>query len=344
MPETDIIRSLPKAELHMHVEGSIEPEMLLALAARNRVTIPFATPDAVRAAYAFTDLKSFLDLYYAGLTVLVTEQDFYDVTAAYLEKAHADNVTHAEVYFSPQAHVRRGIAMETFMNGIGAAFDAASSRTGLTGGIILGIQRQFDETDALDMLEQARPFSKQVLAIGMGGPEVGNRPAKFTRAFARARDLGWRTTAHAGEEGGPDYVAECLDALNVDRIDHGVRCEGDAELVARLAALGTPLTVCPLSNVMLKVFPDLKSHNLKRLFDAGLCITINSDDPPYFGGYINDNFVQSQQALGISDADMYLIARNSFTAAFMSDQRKTECQAQLVARWTALAGVSPPAG
>ena len=319
-PITPFIAALPKAELHMHLEGSLEPETIMALATRNGVRIPYADAGELRAAYRFTDLQSFLDLFYLGLTVLQTGEDFYSMTRAYLDRAAEDNVRHAEVFISPQAHLRRGVAIAPVMDNVLRAFDDVASERGMTGGVIVGIQRQFDEADALAMLDTLRPWRDRIVGLGTGGPEKGNRPAKFRRAYARARDdLGWRTTIHAGEEGGADFVCEALDVLQVDRIDHGVRCEADPDLMRRLAETGMPLTVCPCSNIMLRVFPTMQAHNIRRLHEAGLCITVNSDDPSYFGGYMNENFAAIQQALGFTDAELWHLARNGFTSAFMSE-------------------------
>jgi adenosine deaminase len=325
LPLKQLIQSMPKAELHMHLEGSLEPELMFRLAARNGIALRYRSEEELRGAYHFTNLQSFLDVYYAGLTVLLKERDFHDMTAAYLQRAHADNVVHAEVFISPQAHTRRGVALAAVIEGIDAALQAARRDFGLTSRLILGIQRQWSEDDALAMLEAARPWRERVAGIGLGGPELGNPPRKFARAFERARALGWRTVAHAGEEGPAALVAETIDLLKVDRVDHGVRCEEDPALVARLAQKQIPLTVCPISNVKLHVFPDLASHNLKRLLDAGVRVTVNSDDPSYFLGYVNDNYTGCQEALGLSREDLYALARNSFTAAFLDDAERASC-------------------
>jgi adenine deaminase len=324
------IAALPKAELHMHLEGSLEPETLLALAQRNGVRLPYADAAALRRAYAFDSLQSFLDLYYLGLTVLQTGDDFYEMTAAYLVRAAQENVRHAEVFISPQAHVRRGLPIAAVVENILAAFEAARHAHGITGGLIAGIQRQFDEADALAMIAALAPWRDRILGLGLGGPEIGHPPSKFRRAFAAARgDYGWRTVAHAGEEGGAEYVRDALDTLEVDRIDHGVRCDADPDLVSRLADDRTPLTVCPCSNIMLHVFPDMKSHNIRKLHEAGLCITVNSDDPPYFGGYINKNYAAIQAALGLGDEDLWQMARNSFTSAFMGQELRSRYLSEL---------------
>jgi adenosine deaminase len=314
------IAGMPKAELHMHLEGSLEPATLMDLAARNGVRLPYADAAELQRAYCFDDLKSFLDLYYLGLTVLQTGEDFYRMTYAYLERSARDNVRHAEVFLAPQAHLHRGLPMALFVDPVLTAFADAREKFGITGGLIPVIQRQFDEDDALAMVVGLAPWRDRILGIGLGGPEVGNPPGKFQRAFAKARvEYGWRTTAHAGEEGGPDYVREAVEILGVDRIDHGVRCADDPALVRLLAERGLPLTVCPLSNVMLRVFPDMPSHNIRALYDAGLHVTVNSDDPPYFGGFVNDNYAAIQAAHGFSDGDLRRMARNSFTAAFLAE-------------------------
>jgi adenosine deaminase len=314
------IASLPKAELHMHLEGSLEPETLMMFAARNGVRLPYPDAATLRQAYRFDSLQSFLDLFYLGLTVLQTGVDFYDMTAAYLVRAVRDNVRHAEVFISPQAHLRRGIPTELVIENVLAAFDDARETHGITGGLIVGIQRQFDENDALAMIDAVKPWRDRILGLGLGGPEIGHPPSKFRRAYETARcDCGWHTMAHAGEEGGADYVRDALHTLKCERIDHGVRCEADPDLMRELAERGTPLTVCPLSNCRLHVFPDMASHNAKRLLSAGLCVTINSDDPPYFGGYINANYAAVQGALGLSDRELWQMARNGFTSAFLND-------------------------
>lgn len=319
-PPSPFVAGLPKAELHMHLEGSLEPETLLSLAARNRVRLRYANATDLGRAYRFAGLRAFLDIYYLGLTVLQTGADFYEMTAAYFARAARDNVRHAEVFISPQAHLHRGVAVAPMMENILAAIDDARSAHGITGGLIVGIQRQFDETDALDMIEAVKPWRDRIVGLGLGGPETGNPPSRFRRAYDRARgECGWRTMAHAGEEAGADYVREALRVLGCERIDHGVRCEADPDLVRELADRGIPLTVCPLSNCMLNVFPDLASHNIRRLHEAGVCVTVNSDDPAYFGGYVNANFAAVQDQLGMSDFALWELARNSFTAAFLPD-------------------------
>lgn len=316
------IDRLPKAEIHMHIEGSLEPETTIELSRRNGIRIPFSSPEEVERACDFQNLQTFLDLYYAGLTVMCTRQDFTDVTYAYLRKAHEDTVTRAEMFVSPQAHLRRDIAFETMMDGILEAIDAAQSDFGISSGLILGLQRQFPESEGFEILERAGPYDDRVLGLGLGGPEIGNPPSKFERVFAAARERGWNTMAHAGEEGAAGYVREALDLLKVDRIDHGVRCEDDPDLVRELADRGITLTVCPLSNVRLKVFPDISSHNIARLLRAGVAVTVNSDDPPYFGGYINDNYRACRDGLDLSDDELMQLARNSFEGSFLPEDEK----------------------
>jgi adenosine deaminase len=331
------ILSAPKAELHVHLEGTLEPEMLLGLAARNHVSLPYTTTDEVRAAFRFDTLPDFLEVYWAGLRVLRTSQDFYDLTYAYLVRARQDNVLHAEPCISPQGHTQRGIAFDAVMEGVLSALADGCRALGMTGGVILGLQRHRSEEDAFAVLEHSKPYRDKILGLGLGGPERDHPPTMFARVFAAARDLGWRTVAHAGEEGPASYVAEAVDVLGVDRVDHGVRCEEDPALVRRLAERQIPLTVCPLSNVTLKVFPRMESHNLRRLLHAGLRVTMNSDDPPYFGGYVNGNYTAAAAALGLTPDELFAIARNGFLAAFIHDElRASYLQALAAARQAAL--------
>ncbi len=322
----DFIRRLPKAELHLHIEGSLEPEMMFALARRNGITLPYASVDEVRAAYNFSDLQSFLDLYYSGAAVLQTEQDFNDLTMAYVRRAMADNVRHAELFFDPQTHTVRGVPMVTVFAGIAGALRQARAEYGFSSRMILCFLRHLSEEDAFATLDQALPLRAEYadlwIGIGLDSGEVGNPPEKFANVFARARELGFRLVAHAGEEGPPAYVHGALDVLNVERIDHGVRSEEDPALMQRLAQSRVPLTVCPLSNLKLCVVTDLREHNLARLLRAGLCATINSDDPAYFGGYMNANFLATADALNLSREELVELARNSFTAAFVSEQER----------------------
>jgi adenosine deaminase len=312
-----LLKHMPKAELHMHIEGSLEPELIFALARRNGVTIPYASVEELRSAYAFTNLQSFLDIYYAGASVLITEQDFYDMAQAYLRKAAADNVVHTEMFFDPQTHTARGVSMETVVNGLHRACVDAQAEFGVSASLILCFLRHLSEEDAFETLEQALPYRDKFIGIGLDSGEVGNPPEKFARVFARCRELGFHLVAHAGEEGPPEYVWTALDVLKVERVDHGVRSSRDASLMQRLAKDSIPLTVCPLSNLKLCVFPDLASHNIRELLDAGLVATVNSDDPAYFGGYMNENFMQTFAATGLDAHHAYTLARNSFEASFI---------------------------
>jgi adenosine deaminase len=325
------VRALPKAELHVHIEGTLEPELMFALARRNGVQLPYASVEEVRAAYDFSDLQSFLDLYYAGAAALVTEQDFFDLAAAYFERAHADGVVHAELFFDPQTHTERGIAFETVLDGLERACRDAQTRFGISSRLILCFLRHLSEAEGFDTLEQALPHLSRIHGVGLDSSERGHPPSKFARLFARCRALGLHIVAHAGEEGPPEYIHEALDLLKVERIDHGVRCEADAALVERLAREQVPLTVCPLSNVKLCVFERLEDHNFKRLLDAGLKLTINSDDPAYFGGYVAQNYLDTARALGLSRAELARVARNSLEASFVSGAERAPWLARLEA-------------
>ena len=313
----DLLNAMPKAELHIHIEGSLEPELIFALAQRNNVSIAYGSVEELRSAYAFTNLQSFLDIYYAGASVLIKEQDFYDMAHAYFNKAAADNVVHAELFFDPQTHTARGVAMEVVINGLHRACRDAQQEFGITASLILCFLRHLSEQDAFETLEQALPYRDKIIGIGLDSGEVGNPPEKFARVFARCRELGFHLVAHAGEEGPPAYIWTALDVLKVERIDHGVQAIKDPALMQRLAKDRIALTVCPLSNLKLCVFPDLASHNLKHLLDAGLAATVNSDDPAYFGGYMNDNFTQTFAATGMTAQHAYTLARNSFEASFI---------------------------
>ena len=313
------IAGLPKAELHLHIEGSLEPELMFALAARNGISIPFASVAAVRAAYAFSNLQDFLDIYYQGMGVLQTEADFYELTAAYLVRARADAVRHVEIFFDPQGHTARGVTFATVVGGIVRALEEARMKWGMTSRLIMCFLRHLSEADAEATLDEALPFLGRIHGVGLDSSENGHPPSKFARVFARAQSLGLKRVAHAGEEGPPAYVHEALDVLGVDRIDHGNRSMEDAALVARLADSGMTLTVCPLSNLKLCVVDDLAAHPLKKMLDLGLSATVNSDDPAYFGGYVNANFVAVAEALDLSRAELATLARNSFTGAFLSD-------------------------
>jgi adenosine deaminase len=312
-----LLATLPKAELHIHIEGSLEPELIFKLAKRNGVALPHASVEALRAAYAFSDLQSFLDIYYAGASVLRTEADFYDMAMAYFERAAADHVVHAEVFFDPQTHTERGVPMASVIQGLHRACLAARQRWNLHAELILCFLRHLSQEQAWATLEQALPFRHLFIGVGLDSSEVGHPPEKFARVFARCRDLGLRIVAHAGEEGPPSYIVSALDVLGAERIDHGVQAEQDPALMQRLAQQRTPLTVCPLSNLKLCVVPDLREHNVGRLLDAGLCVTLNSDDPAYFGGYLNDNFIQTFEALGLGPDHAVQMVRNSFEASFV---------------------------
>lgn len=329
----EYIRGLPKAELHLHIEGTLEPELLFELADKHGVRLPYASVEALRAAYQFADLQSFLDIYYAGADCLRDEADFYALTFAYLRKIHAQGVVHTEIFFDPQTHTIRGVPFAVIMAGIGQALADAQSQFGLSHRLILCFLRHLEAADALQTLEQALPWRQAITAVGLDSSERGHPPAKFAAVFARARELGLRTVAHAGEEGPPEYIRQALDLLGVSRIDHGVRCEEDPELVERLRREAVPLTVCPLSNVKLKVFPRIEDHNLKRLLDRGLCVTVNSDDPAYFGGYVLENYLAVQQGLGLSRQDLVQLARNSIRASFLpaADQQRWDAAIQAYA-------------
>jgi len=325
-----LLRTMPKAELHIHIEGSLEPELIFRLGARNGVALPYPNVEALRAAYAFTDLQSFLDIYYAGASVLLEEPDFFDMAWAYLERAAADNVVHAEIFFDPQTHTDRGVPIEAVILGLAHACRRAHAEWGLSAKLILCFLRHLSEDAALATLEAALPWREHFIGVGLDSSERGHPPEKFARVFERARSLGLHVVAHAGEEGPPAYIESALDVLKVERIDHGVRCTESPALLERLARTRMPLTVCPLSNVKLCVFDTLAQHNLPGLLAAGLCATINSDDPAYFGGYINENFVQTFAALPRLNArDAYTLAANSFEASFSSAADKAGWRAAL---------------
>lgn len=332
----DKIAHAPKAELHIHIEGSLEPELIFALAQRNGVQLAYDSIDALRAAYAFTDLQSFLDIYYAGASVLLHEQDFYDMTAAYVERALADHVTHTEIFFDPQTHTERGVPIETVVAGIERALADAEKR-GLTSKLILCFLRHLSEEDALATYASALPlfdrYAHRLIGVGLDSSERGHPPSKFERVFAKARERGLKLVAHAGEEGPPSYVYEALDLLKVDRVDHGVRSIEDAALVARLADARIALTVCPLSNLKLCVFDDMTKHTLKDLLDQGVAVMINSDDPAYFGGYVNANYFAIVDALKLDDHEVYTLLRNSLEASFVTDAQRADMIARLDAYW-----------
>lgn len=317
-----LLREMPKAELHIHIEGSLEPELIFALARRNGVTLPYADVESLRKAYAFTDLQSFLDIYYAGASVLLQEQDFYDMAWAYLQRAAADHVVHAEIFFDPQTHTARGVPMQTVIEGLHRACTDARVQLGVSASLILCFLRHLSEAEAFATLEQALPWRDRFIGVGLDSSEVGHPPEKFARVFARCRELGFHTVAHAGEEGPPAYIWTALDTLKVERIDHGVQATHDAALMQRLAADRIPLTVCPLSNLKLCVVPDLAVHPLGPLLQAGLCATVNSDDPAYFGGYLNENFTQTFAATGLQTQQAWQLARHSFDASFVDASQR----------------------
>ena len=313
---------MPKAELHIHIEGSLEPELIFHLAKRNRIALPYPTVEALRAAYAFTDLQSFLDIYYAGAGVLLHEQDFYDMAWAYLTRAAADHVLRAEIFFDPQTHTARGVGFDVVINGLHRAIIDARRRLSISADLILCFLRHLSEEDAFATFEEALPYRDRFIGLGLDSGEQGNPPENFARVFARGRELGFRIVAHAGEEGPPAYIHAVLNVLKAERIDHGVRCVEDPLLVERLVRERIPLTVCPLSNEKLRVFPRLADHNLGVLLGHGLIATINSDDPAYFGGYINQNFTATFDALQLTNAQAYRLAQNSFAASFATPEVK----------------------
>jgi adenosine deaminase len=316
------IARLPKAELHIHIEGSLEPELLFALATRNNVRLAYDSVEALRCAYAFTNLQDFLDLYYQGMSVLLREVDFYDLAMAYFRKAASQNMRYAEFFFDPQGHTSRGVPFGTVMAGLTRAQADAEAQLGVSSRMIMCFLRHLDAADAERTLDQALKYKDKIIGVGLDSSEVGHPPAKFKTVFRRARDAGFKLVAHAGEEGPPDYVWEAIDVLGVDRIDHGNRALEDAALVKRIVADGLALTVCPLSNLRLCGVKDMKDHPLRRMLDAGLKVTINSDDPAYFGGYVNENFASVGDALGLFVTELTAVARNAFDASFMPAQAK----------------------
>jgi adenine deaminase len=325
-----LLRAMPKAELHMHIEGSLEPEMIFELARRNQVPLAYADVDALRGAYKFNNLQDFLDIYHLGTTVLKTEQDFRDMTFAYLKRAAADQVIHTEIFFDTQTHVAHGLSPELVINGLHRACVEAQSQLGVSASLIMCFLRHLSEEEAFEALEQALPLRDKIVGIGLASSELGHPPEKFARVFARCRELGFRLVAHAGEEGPPAYIWGALDVLKVERIDHGVRAIGDAALMQRLAHDKIPLTVCPLSNLKLQVFKTLADHNIGQMLDAGIVATINSDDPAYFGGYINENFTQTFAALGLGAQQAWQLAHNSFEASFVDTVARRGMQDKLL--------------
>ena len=324
----EYLRGLPKAELHLHIEGTLEPELAFHLARKHHVALPYASVDALRAAYSFSNLQSFLDIYYAGASVLRDAEDFHALTMAYLRRAHEDGVVHVEIFFDPQTHTERGIAFTTVLEGVSGALREAQEKLGITHRLILCFLRHLSAADAMRTLEEALPYKSAIAAVGLDSSEKGHPPSKFVAVFERARREELLTVAHAGEEGPPQYIYEALDILKVRRIDHGVRSEEAPELLDRLVRERIPLTVCPLSNVKLKVFDRIERHNLKRLLERGACVTVNSDDPAYFGGYILENFLALERGLGLTLQQLTTLACNSFEASFLDAPAK--------ARWLAV--------
>lgn len=322
MEQLDIIKNIPKAELHLHIEGTFEPELLFEIASRNKIPLRFKTVEELRQAYNFHNLQSFLDIYYEGAKVLIHERDFYDLTMAYLKKCHENNVVHTEIFFDPQTHTTRGISFETCLMGIHKALTDAEKEWGITSHLIMCFLRHLSEDEAFRTLNEAQPFKDKILAVGLDSSEVGHPPSKFVRVFDEARRQGYLTVAHAGEEGPPSYIWEALDLLHVKRIDHGVRSLEDEKLLGRIIEEKIPLTVCPLSNTKLCVFKKMEDHNLKKLLHKGVKVTLNSDDPAYFGGYINQNYLEAARALELSRDDIKQLAINSFEASFLSTQTK----------------------
>lgn len=316
------IEDMPKVELHLHIEGSLEPELMFELAQRNKIDIPFKSVEEVREAYNFGNLQDFLDIYYQGMNVLQTKQDFYDLTYAYLTKVAAQNVMHTEIFFDPQGHTERGIAFETVLNGITHALEDGKKNLGITSHLIMCFLRHLDEQSALDTLQQALPYKDKIIGVGLDSSEVGHPPSKFARVFEQARQEGFLIVAHAGEEGPPDYVQEALDILKVDRIDHGNRLLEDPGLIDRVVSEKLALTVCPLSNLKLCVVKDMTQHPLKKMLDMGIRATVNSDDPSYFGGYMTENFMAVTDSLGLEQKDLIKLVENSIHASFMNDQDK----------------------
>jgi adenosine deaminase len=316
------VRALPKAELHLHIEGTLEPEMTFKLAAKHGIQLPYPDVAALRSAYSFSNLQSFLDIYYQGVQVLNDADDFFQLTYAYLQRAHADGVVHVEIFFDPQSHMERGIPLSVVFDGINRALATGERELGISYRVIPCFLRHLSEDAAMQTFEALLPYREYFCAVGLDSSENGHPPSKFSRVFARVRAEGFLTVAHAGEEGPSSYIWEALDDLKVSRIDHGVGCEADAQLCQRLAQAHIPLTVCPLSNIKLAVFDRMAAHNLKRLLQRGLCVTVSSDDPAYFGGYVLDNLLAVQQALDLTQDDMVTLARNSITASFLSDVDK----------------------
>ncbi|MBY7804572.1 adenosine deaminase [Vibrio fluvialis] len=325
----EFIQQLPKVELHLHIEGSLEPELMFDLAQRNQIAIPFSSPDEVRAAYQFSNLQSFLDIYYQGANVLIHEQDFFDLTWAYLLRCKQDNVMHTEIFFDPQTHTARGIAFETVINGITQALEKGQQELGISSQLIMCFLRHLSEANAMLTLQQALPYKDKIVGVGLDSSEQGHPPEKFQQVFRQAREAGFITVAHAGEEGPALNIRNAIDLLGVQRVDHGVRCVEDAALVQELKQTRMPLTVCPLSNLKLKVFTEMEQHNIVDLLRQGLCVTINSDDPAYFGGYMTDNFMAVADAHPMSHQELAQFTLNAIEASFISDAEKAHMNAKV---------------
>ena len=322
MKINDFIKKVPKAELHLHIEGTLEPNQMFKLAKKNNIKIPFSNIKEVKAAYNFTDLESFLKIYYQGMKVLITEEDFFDLTWAYALKCKENNVVHTEIFFDPQAHVNRGVDFNTVINGIYKALKKANKKFGLTFKIIMCFLRHLDEASGFKMLEQASAHKEKIVGVGLDSSEIGNPPSKFKKLFKKSIEKGFLTFAHAGEEGPPEYIWDSINLLNVKRIDHGVQCLHDKKLVEKLCKDKTPLTVCPLSNIKLRVFNKLKEHNLKKMLDEKLMVMVNSDDPAYFGGYLNKNLIETSKALNLSLEEVKVLIQNSFKSSFLDEKSK----------------------
>jgi adenosine deaminase len=318
----EFIKGIPKAELHLHIEGTLEPELMFELAKRNKIELKYKSVEELRAAYNFNNLQEFLDIYYAGASVLITEQDFYDMTWAYIEKAHSQNVLHAEIFFDPQTHTKRGITFDTVVNGIHKALNDAKEKLGVTTKLIPCFLRDLDEASAIETLNQACAYKEMITAFGLDSAEVGNPPSKFKTVFDAVRENGFLTVAHAGEEGPAEYVWEAIKLLKVSRVDHGNHSLDDESLIEYLSEHKIPLTVCPLSNLKLKVVTDLKDHPLKKMISKGLHVTLNSDDPAYFGGYVNENYLALAESIGLTKEEIYQLAKNSFMATFLTEEEK----------------------
>ena len=322
MPLSSIIKTIPKAELHLHIEGSLTPELMWRLAQKHNIALPYASVEDIQAAYNFTDLQSFLDIYYAGAGVLIDEDDFFSLMWDYLQRCHEENIVHAEIMFDPQTHTERGIGFDVFMPGFLRAIQKAETEYGISSYLIMSFLRHLPESEAYQTLEAAKPYYQHIKAVGLDSSELGHPPSKFERVFKKARSLGFKIVAHAGEEGPASYIWEAIELLDVDRIDHGVRCQEDQALMAYLKEKQIPLTVCPLSNLKLCVIDDMKEHNIVQLLDAGLLVTVNSDDPTYFGGFLNENFEALHTALNIDESTIRALAANSFRASFLPAERK----------------------